>query len=150
MRRRRSRRRRWRGGSPACGRRESTATTVCRRRSRARRVPGPSGANPIANRGRKGTGPAASPGPPAGARPRAALASLSMPAIARVEPLTTARALRGPFDYLVPDHLAGVGEGSLLVVPFGRRRVLGVVVGMAERSDVPPERLVAPLPAPPL
>jgi primosomal protein N' (replication factor Y) len=70
-----------------------------------------------------------------------------VPAIARVEPLTTARALRGPFDYLVPDDLTGVGEGSLLVVPFGRRRVLGVVVAMAEESDVPPERLVAPIEA---
>jgi primosomal protein N' (replication factor Y) (superfamily II helicase) len=70
-----------------------------------------------------------------------------VPAIARVEPLTTARVLRGPFDYLVPDELGGVGEGSLLVVPFGRRRVLGVVVAMADRSDVPAERLVAPLEA---
>ena len=40
------------------------------------------------------------------------------PPIAQVEPLTTARALRGPFDYERPD---GVGVGSVLVVPFGRR-----------------------------
>ena len=61
--------------------------------------------------------------------------------IAKVEPITTARSLRGPFDYLRP---AGVGKGSLLVVPFGRRDVTGVVVDVAERSDVPAEKLVAP------
>ena len=37
--------------------------------------------------------------------------------------------------------------GSMLVVPFGRRRLLGVVVGMAAESDVPPERLVEPIQA---
>ena len=51
--------------------------------------------------------------------------------IAQVEPLTTARALRGPFDYERPD---GVGVGSVLVVPFGRREVVGVVTGIAEDS----------------
>ncbi|HEX2086954.1 MAG TPA: primosomal protein N' [Solirubrobacteraceae bacterium] len=59
-----------------------------------------------------------------------------------MEPITTARSLRGPFDYLLPSE--GVGKGSLLVVPFGRRDVTGVVVGTAERSDVPAEKLVAP------
>ncbi len=48
--------------------------------------------------------------------------------IARVEPLTTARALRGPFDYRLPAELDSVRVGSVLEVPFGRRRVLGVVV----------------------
>src|SRR3954464_15220714 len=67
--------------------------------------------------------------------------------IAKVEPLTTARALRGPFDYLVPGSMAGVDVGSMLVVPFAGRRLLGVVVELAERSDVPPERLVEPLEA---
>ncbi len=67
--------------------------------------------------------------------------------IAKVEPLTTARALRGPFDYRVPGTMAGVGVGSMLVVPFGGRRLLGVVVELAERSDVPAERLVEPLEA---
>jgi primosomal protein N' (replication factor Y) (superfamily II helicase) len=67
--------------------------------------------------------------------------------IAKVEPLTSARALRGPFDYRVPGRLPGVGVGSMLVVPFGRQRMLGVVVDMAERSDVPEERLVEPLTA---
>src|SRR3954471_14742662 len=67
--------------------------------------------------------------------------------IAKVEPLTPARALRGPFDYLVPSEMEGVEVGSMLVVPFGRRRLLGVVVALAEHSDVPPERLVEPLQA---
>jgi len=70
-----------------------------------------------------------------------------MPAIAHVEPLSSARALRGPFDYLLPDALGDVGVGSLLVVPFGRRRMLGVVVGLAGESAVAPERLAAPLEA---
>src|SRR4051812_24659303 len=43
--------------------------------------------------------------------------------------------------------MEGVEVGSMLVVPFGRQRLLGVVVGLAEQSDVPPERLVAPLQA---
>ena len=66
--------------------------------------------------------------------------------IARVEPLTQARALRGPFDYRVPDRM-DAGVGSVLVVPFGRRRVLGVVVETAERSEVPAEKLVEPIEA---
>jgi primosomal protein N' (replication factor Y) len=61
--------------------------------------------------------------------------------IAKVEPITTARSLRGPFDYVVDE---GVAKGSLLVVPFGRRDVTGVVVGMAERSEIPAEKLVRP------
>ena len=66
--------------------------------------------------------------------------------IAKVEPLTQARALRGPFDYKVPDRMEA-GVGSVLLVPFGRRRVLGVVVDTAERSDVPAEKLVEPIEA---
>ena len=66
--------------------------------------------------------------------------------IARVEPLTQARALRGPFDYRVPERMEA-GVGSVLVVPFGSRRVLGVVVETAERSDVPAEKLVEPIEA---
>jgi primosomal protein N' (replication factor Y) (superfamily II helicase) len=57
--------------------------------------------------------------------------------------LTTARALRGPFDYLRPD---GVGVGSVLVVPFGRRDVVGVVTGLADESEhepIEPRRVLA-------
>ena len=67
--------------------------------------------------------------------------------IARVEPLTTARALRGPFDYRLPERLGEVGVGSVLLVPFGRRRVIGVVVEVAESSELPPERLAEPIQA---
>jgi len=69
--------------------------------------------------------------------------------IAKVEPLTTARALRGPFDYLMGDGLIadGVGVGSVLVVPFGPRRLLGVVVQLAETSDLDPKRLAEPIEA---
>ncbi len=70
-----------------------------------------------------------------------------MPVIAQVEPMTTARTLRGPFDYRLPEELRGgvVDVGSMLVVPFGRRQVLGVVVGLADSSDVADEKLLAPL-----
>jgi primosomal protein N' (replication factor Y) (superfamily II helicase) len=69
--------------------------------------------------------------------------------IAKVEPLTTARALRGPFDYLMGEGMLadGVGVGSVLVVPFGPRRMLGVVVGVAETSELAPERLAEPIEA---
>ncbi len=61
--------------------------------------------------------------------------------------MTTARALRGPFDYRLPEDLRGgaVEIGSMLVVPFGRREVLGVVVGLADSSEIAAEKLLAPL-----
>ena len=64
--------------------------------------------------------------------------SVSHP-IVQVEPLTTARALRGPFDYVRPH---GTDVGSLLEVPFGRQRLTAVVTGLAEESE---HRLVTPL-----
>src|SRR5689334_2407467 len=64
--------------------------------------------------------------------------------IARVEPLTTTRALRGPFDYRLPAALADVGVGTLLAVPFAGRELLGVVVERAASSEVPDERLAEP------
>src|SRR6188472_3246644 len=69
--------------------------------------------------------------------------------IAKVEPMTTTRALRGPFDYRLPEAMvaAGVGVGSLLTIPFGGRRMLGVVVDVAAESDLPPERLAEPIEA---
>ncbi len=65
--------------------------------------------------------------------------------IAKVEPLTTARALRGPFDYRLPEAMADLEVGSVVRVPFGRRRALGVIVDLAETSELPPERLAEPL-----
>jgi primosomal protein N' (replication factor Y) (superfamily II helicase) len=63
--------------------------------------------------------------------------------IARVQPLTTTRAVRGPFDYRIAAGQA-VEVGSLLRVPFGARTSLGVVVGLAETSELAPERLAEP------
>jgi primosomal protein N' (replication factor Y) (superfamily II helicase) len=67
--------------------------------------------------------------------------------IAKVEPLLTTRNVSGPFDYRLPETMSEVEVGSVLVVPFGRRRVVGVVVGLAERSDLPQDRLAEPLEA---
>jgi primosomal protein N' (replication factor Y) (superfamily II helicase) len=68
-------------------------------------------------------------------------------AIAKVEPMTSARSLRGPFDYRLPEEMRGgvVDVGSMLVVPFGHREILGVVVGLSDSSDVAEEKLLAPL-----
>ncbi len=62
-----------------------------------------------------------------------------VPRVALVEPLTTARALRGPFDYAVDDT---VGVGSVLRVPFGGRVIDGVVTGLTDASD---HELAAPI-----
>src|SRR3954470_5090598 len=59
--------------------------------------------------------------------------------VIKVEPLTTARALRGPFDYRRP---AGVDVGSILEVPFGRQRLRAVVTGLAGESE---HKLIDPL-----
>jgi primosomal protein N' (replication factor Y) (superfamily II helicase) len=64
--------------------------------------------------------------------------------IAKVEPLTLARAVRGPFDYRLRADQSPVEVGTLLRVPFGRQSTLGVVVGLAESSELTPERLVEP------
>ncbi len=67
--------------------------------------------------------------------------------IAKVEPLTTARALRGPFDYRLPEAMADLEVGSVVRIPFGRQRLLGVVVGLADASDLPAEKLAEPVEA---
>jgi primosomal protein N' (replication factor Y) (superfamily II helicase) len=59
--------------------------------------------------------------------------------VIKVEPLTTARALRGPFDYRRPE---GAVVGSILEVPFGRQRLKAVVTGLAATSE---HQLVDPL-----
>jgi len=63
--------------------------------------------------------------------------------VARVEPLLTTRRLSGPFDYALPPEAVGVG--SIVRVPFGRQKLDGVVVGLADEAAVAAERLVAPL-----
>src|SRR3954453_17984879 len=40
--------------------------------------------------------------------------------------------------------MAELGVGSVVRVPFGPRRILGVVVELAETSELPPERLAHP------
>jgi primosomal protein N' (replication factor Y) (superfamily II helicase) len=64
--------------------------------------------------------------------------------IARVEPLTLTRAVRGPFDYRLRPEQADVRVGALLRVPFGRRTTLGVVLELATESELAPERLAEP------
>ncbi|MFL5824331.1 MAG: primosomal protein N' [Solirubrobacteraceae bacterium] len=68
----------------------------------------------------------------------------SLPAIARVEPLTRTRAVRGPFDYRLSAEQPDVAVGSVVRVPFGRRAMAGVVVALAEESEVEPDRLAEP------
>src|SRR4051794_31034365 len=43
--------------------------------------------------------------------------------------------------------MADVEVGSVVRVPFGPRRLLGVVVELAEASELPPERLAEPIEA---
>ena len=64
--------------------------------------------------------------------------------IARVQPLTTARALRGPFDYLLPPDFPEVAVGSRLKVPFAGRKLEAVVVELDSRTDVPEAKLASP------
>ncbi|MGB6605324.1 MAG: primosomal protein N', partial [Steroidobacteraceae bacterium] len=51
--------------------------------------------------------------------------------------------LRSLFDYLPPVSFAAAGlrPGMRVRVPFGRRRLVGVVMEVADTSDVAPERL---------
>jgi primosomal protein N' (replication factor Y) (superfamily II helicase) len=64
--------------------------------------------------------------------------------VARVEPLTRTRAVRGPFDYRLRPDQSDVAVGALLRVPFGRQTALGVVLELARESELEPERLVEP------
>ena len=50
--------------------------------------------------------------------------------------------LAGRFDFRVPDGLE-IPLGSLVVVPFGRTRKVGVAVGHSDHSEVPQARLRA-------
>jgi primosomal protein N' (replication factor Y) len=54
------------------------------------------------------------------------------PRVIQVEPLVSARGVRGPFDYARPDDC---DVGAVVDVPFGRQRLRGVVTGLAEESD---------------
>lgn len=62
---------------------------------------------------------------------------------ARIYIQLKSRSLERPFDYRIPEGLLEeTGVGSSVLVPFGRRKALGLVVGLADRSDVPAGRLV--------
>ncbi len=49
--------------------------------------------------------------------------------------------LPGPFDYLIPPAFAGLQLGQRVVVPFGRRRMAGIVVGLADKSAFAQDKL---------
>ena len=70
--------------------------------------------------------------------------SASPQRIARVEPLTLTRAVRGPFDYRLRPEQSDVGVGSLLRVTFNHRTTLAVVLELATESELAPERLAEP------
>jgi primosomal protein N' (replication factor Y) len=56
-------------------------------------------------------------------------------AYAMIARVTLEIALRKEFDYFIPPELEGeVDVGSRVQVPFGARKVLGCVTGMAEES----------------
>jgi primosomal protein N' (replication factor Y) len=65
-------------------------------------------------------------------------------AIARVQPLTRTRAVRGLFDYRLPPEQRDVEVGSLLRIRFGGRITTGVVVELSADSELEPERLAEP------
>jgi primosomal protein N' (replication factor Y) len=57
-------------------------------------------------------------------------------------PLVSAWRVDRPFDYLVPEALRGrVRTGSLVRVPFGHRRVRGVVVEISDSREPPTREL---------
>ena len=68
----------------------------------------------------------------------------SAPVIARVEPLTRTRTVRGPFDYRLAPDQADVDVGTVLRIPFGRQTTLGVVLELASESALAFDRLAEP------
>src|SRR5205823_1446172 len=54
--------------------------------------------------------------------------------------------LRRVFDYLppkdpLPEHVCTVLPGARVLVPFGRQRLVGIILETASSSDLPVERL---------
>ncbi len=68
-----------------------------------------------------------------------------MERIAKVEPLTSTRKLRGPFDYRVEGEWSEVEVGALLLVPFGHRELLGIVTAITDSTDLSPEKVASPI-----
>jgi primosomal protein N' (replication factor Y) len=53
------------------------------------------------------------------------------------------RSLQKPFDYIIPERLSGkISTGAIVLVRFGRQKVLGVVCGLVPETDLAPEKLV--------
>jgi len=46
------------------------------------------------------------------------------------------------FDYLAPHGGPVLAQGTRVLVPFGRREMVGIVVGMADNSEIPEGRLL--------
>lgn len=65
--------------------------------------------------------------------------------IARVEPLTRTRAVRGPFDYRLRPDQRQAEVGAVVKIPFGGRTMLGVVISRTDDSKLEPERLAEPV-----
>ena len=68
---------------------------------------------------------------------------------ASIYPLVSARAVARPFTYEVPD---GVGKGTIVSMPFGRRRMRGIVVELEAQAPegvvpVPVDAVVGEIPA---
>lgn len=64
--------------------------------------------------------------------------------IARVYIQLKTRSLDRPFDYLAPERMKGrFGTGSMVLVPFGRQKALGLVGEIVPASDVPAARLAS-------
>ncbi len=49
--------------------------------------------------------------------------------------------LRRTFDYSLPEPLAHAGPGMRVQVPFGRRQVVGLILRIVDRTDVPADKL---------
>src|SRR5215510_14092192 len=61
-----------------------------------------------------------------------------IPMTSFVQIVVNVPAVSGIFDYSVPDFLLGkVGLGHLVVAPFGKQTVQGVVFRFIEQSSVP-------------
>ena len=47
------------------------------------------------------------------------------------------------FDYLLPPGRDSLRPGARVLVPFGRRKLVGLVIDSSAASDVPAERLLS-------
>ncbi|MHB8159633.1 MAG: replication restart helicase PriA [Thermoleophilia bacterium] len=66
-----------------------------------------------------------------------------LPGIASVYIQHKTRSLDHPFDYRVPERLAGdLVVGSVVLVPLGKQKALGIVAGLSVESKIAGSRLV--------